>query len=386
VKNANLSGNFVKADSVVAGAGIMGVFTALYLARKGQAVILLDKGPIFRAATGRTGGGVRQQYRHPAETPLSMASVKIWANLSEDLGMDIEYRRTGNLKLVRNEEEAVDAKERVQRENAQGLEVFWWEEKDVREYLPILNPDLPIQGGTFCPSDGTANALLLAGAMHKALQEAGVQLRTHEPAKKILVSDGNAIGIETDRNRYLADTVINTAGAWAQELIRTVGLDVPLFYRKSQIVVTEPVSPVFPCFISFEHGYCRQAASGNLHLGVRGYPVQNKNTDISYQAFTDVGQGYIQYFPFIGRILLIRGFAGITTWSPDHIPIIDRVPEFNNLFIAAGFSGHGFCLGPIVGKLLAEWTVDGKASMDLSAFSWSRFSNSKDITRETSYE
>jgi sarcosine oxidase, subunit beta len=375
VKNTNLSGSFLNADTVIAGAGIMGVFTALYLARKGQSVILLDKGPIFRAATGRTGGGVRQQYRHAAETSLSMESVKIWADLSDDLGMDIEYRRTGNLKLVRKEEEVSEVKKRVQREKAQGLEVFWWEEKDVRDYLPVLNPDLAIQGGTFCPSDGTANALLLAGATRKALQEAGVRLRTHEPARRILVSDGHAIGIETDGSRYLADTVVNTAGAWAQDLIKTVGLDIPLIYRKSQIVVTEPLPRVIPCFISFEHGYCRQAVNGNLHLGVRGYPVQNKNTDISPQAFTDVGVGYIEYFPFLRRTLLIRGFAGITTWSPDHIPIIDRAPGFKNLFIAAGFSGHGFCLGPIVGKLLAEWIINGGTSMDLSAFSWSRFSN-----------
>jgi len=375
VKNTNLSGRFLKADTVVAGAGIMGVFTALYLARKGQSVILLDKGPIFRAATGRTGGGVRQQYRQPVETPLSMEAVKIWADLREDLDSDIEYRQAGNLKLLRNEEETAEAKNRVKRENAQGLEVFWWEEKDVRDYLPVLNPNLPIQGATFCPSDGTANALLLAGAMRRALRETGVQLRTHEPAKRILISDGHVIGIETDRNRYLADTVVNTAGAWAQELIKTAGLDIPLIYRKSQIIVTEPVPPVLPCFISFEHGYCRQAVNGNLHLGVRGYPVQDKNTDISSQAFTDIGEGYTQYFPFLRQTLLIRGFAGITTWSPDHIPIIDQAPGYDNLFIAAGFSGHGFCLGPIVGKLLSEWIVDGGTSMDLSAFSWSRFSN-----------
>jgi glycine/D-amino acid oxidase-like deaminating enzyme len=90
-------------------------------------------------------------------------------------------------------------------------------------------------------------------------------------------------------------------------------------------------------------------------------------------SFEEVETHFPVAFPFLANVQIIRAFAGITTWTPDGVPILDRVPGIPGLWVASGFSGHGFCLGPVVGKLLSEWIADGSPSMDISAFAWSRF-------------
>ena len=91
---------------------------------------------------------------------------------------------------------------------------------------------------------------------------------------------------------------------------------------------------------------------GNLHLGVRGEPLQNYDKELTFGALAHAGRHFPRVFPFIRKLNVIRGFTGITTWPPDAIPIIDRAPGIDGLYLATGFSGHGFCMGPIVGRLL----------------------------------
>jgi sarcosine oxidase subunit beta len=168
---------------------------------------------------------------------------------------------------------------------------------------------------------------------------------------------------------------VNAAGPWARKLLQVIGLDFPVTFRKSQILVTEPLSPVIREFVSFDKGYLRQAKDGNLHLGVRGIPIVELETSQTMSSFEDVGAHFPEAFPFLANVQIIRAFAGITTWTADGIPILDVVPGVSGLWVASGFSGHGFCLGPVVGKLLTEWIIDGRPSMDMSAFRWSRFYN-----------
>ena len=364
---------YIDADAVVIGGGIAGSFTALRLAQKGLSVRLLEQGPLFREASGRNGGGVRQQFRNPAEIPLAMESVKIWAGLAEELGSNLEYRRQGSLRLLRSQEELDFARMRVKREHALGLEVDLLTPDQVRDRVPSLSPEMKLLGGTLCPSDGTANPLLMGQALEPALKRAGVHLHLHEPVEGLTVENGRALATRTKQGRYRADSFVIAAGPWSLGMCRGLGLDYPVAIRKTQLLITEAVSPVITGFISFDEGYLRQALDGNLHLGVRGEPLQAFDKELTFGALVHAGLHFPQVFPFIRKLQVIRGFTGITTWPPDGIPIIDRAPGIDGLYLATGFSGHGFCMGPIVGRLLTEWITDGRPSMDLADFAWNRF-------------
>ena len=101
------------------------------------------------------------------------------------------------------------------------------------------------------------------------------------------------------------------------------------------------------------------------------------NKSVDFNTFVNLGRRIPVYLPFLRNVRIIRAFSGIIHTTPDKIPILDKVPGFDNFFITAGFSGHGFAIGPIVGKLMAEWIADGKSSMDLSEFRWGRFEDDK---------
>lgn len=363
----------VESEVVVVGAGLVGAFTALRLAQKGKTVCLVEKGLMGREASGRAGGGVRQQFRDPNETPLAMEAIKIWSGMADELGRDVEYRRHGSLRLIQSEKDEESARIRLVRERKAGLEVIWLSPQEIRERLPNLAPDLELVGGTLCPTDGTANPLLLVRSVFRAVVRAGVAVCLNEPVNRFVASGGRVTAALTDRTEYRGSVIVNTAGAWARDLCRTVGLDFPVVFRKSQIVLTEVLPPMITGFVSFENGYVRQALAGNLHLGVRGQPTERLENTSTYQALMDAGRTFPVVFPFMRRVNLIRGFAGITTWPPDQIPIIDRAPGLDGLYLAAGFSGHGFCLAPLVGRLLAEWIADDRPLLDLSAFAWARF-------------
>ena len=365
--------DYFESDVVVIGAGIAGTFTALRLAQKGRSVRLLEQGALFREASGRNGGGVRQQFRDPAEIPLAREAVKIWAGLGEELGQDLEYRRQGSLRLIRSREDLDLSRKRVAREKTMGLKVDLLGPEAVRERVPGLAPELNLLGATHCASDGTANPLLMGQALTPALKAAGVDLRLNQPVQRLVARGGRVVAAQTNGSEYRAAAFVNAAGPWSRKLCHTVGLSYPVSIRKSQLLVTEPVPPVIPGFISFDNGYIRQAVDGNLHLGVRGEPLAQIEKNLTFQALVDAGRNFPQVFPFIRRLHIIRGFTGITAWPPDGIPIIDEGPGLEGFYLATGFSGHGFCLGPIVGQLLAEWIVDGRSSLDLSAFAWIRF-------------
>lgn len=363
----------VDCDVLVIGGGITGCFIALRLGQKGLKVCLADKGSLFREASGRSGGGVRQQFRNMAELPLAMESVRLWQGLADELGEDIEYYQGGSLRLHRTRQLHEEDTARVERERAQGLEVYLLTPQQLRGRLPLLSGDIELWGGTFCPSDGTANPLLLGRALAHALLRAGIAVYHHEEIQTLEAAGGRLSGVRGARHYFRCPVAVNAAGAWTHKLFQAIGLDFPVTFRKSQILVTEPLSPVIREFVSFDNGYLRQARDGNLHLGVRGIPAVELETSQTMSSFENVGRDFPEVFPFMANIQIIRGFAGITTWTADGIPILDKVPGIAGLWVASGFSGHGFCLGPVVGKLFGEWITDGRPSLDLSAFAWSRF-------------
>ena len=156
-----------------------------------------------------------------------------------------------------------------------------------------------------------------------------------------------------------------------------MGLVFPVHVKRSQLMVTEPIPPVFTEFVSADQCSCyfRQALSGGMHIGIPSAPIEDHNKTTSYDAFKIAGQSCIMLFPFLEKVNIVHSWAGLTNWTPDAVCIVDKAPNMAGFYLTAGHSGHGFCLGPITGRLLAEWIVDGAPSMDLSAVRWTRFND-----------
>ena len=364
---------YKEANAVVVGGGITGCSIAYELAKRSQSVVLLEKNAVGQEASGRNAGSVRQQIRNPAELPLAMAAVAIWKNLESELDWDLEYRQNGHLRLIETEEELDRARKGLEREQQAGLEVQFLDPAETRSFVPALSRDLNIFGATYCPSDGTANPLVVTKAIARAAIRSGVQINEYTPLKELKVESGRVVAAIAGETEYRAGVFINAAGPWARSLCNQVGLDFPVDIKKTQILVTEAFPPLIKGHISFDTGYVNQTPSGGIVIGIRSIPTQNFDKSTTLQAFFTAGKHFPPVVPLLKRVKIVRSWAGITHWTPDAIPVIDKAPGLDGLFLAAGFSGHGFCLGPIVGKLMAEWIVDGKPSIDLKSFSWNRF-------------
>ena len=364
-----------EADVIIIGGGIMGCSVAYRLAAKGQAVIVLEKGRAGEEASGRNDGGVRQQNRDPAELPLAMEAIKIWADMKDELDWDVGYRRGGNLRLFFTDKECEISHSSLERERKIGLEAEILSPQETRSLAPTLSENAGFLGGKYCPTDGTANPLLVTKAIAQAARRTGVEIREHEPVTGLKVEVERVVAAFTDVGEYRGSVFLNAAGPWARKICNWIGLDYPISVKRAQALVTETLPPLVQQFIGFSVGNIRQTLEGQIHFGISSQPVEDFDKRTTLEPFIIFGQRPFKLFPFLRSVNIVRSWSGITSWTPDEIPILDKAPNLENFFLTAGFSGHGFCLGPIVGKQMAEWIVDGKSSMELSPFRWTRFND-----------
>jgi sarcosine oxidase subunit beta len=367
------------AEVVIVGGGIVGCAAAYYLARRGRKVILLEKSVIGGEASGRNGGGVRAQCRDRRERPLAIASVKLWVRLEAELGFDVEYVQGGNIRMATNEERMAMLRIEGEEEAADGLAVEMWDAEELRRRAPYLS-DVFI-GAKYCPTDGTANPILASRAFGWAARRAGVTLLTRTEAVNIGTQSGRVTFV-TGRDRdgdilVEAPWVIHAGGPWTPQLSRTLGVAVPIEPARSVVAITQRMPFLFREFISSHDlgAYCRQAREGHVHIGGVGTPGKTFDQTMPAPSVAQLAQGAARIVPALRGANILRTWAGTLEMTPDKVPIIDLVDGVRGYILASGFSGHGFCLGPIAGKLLSEMIVDGAPSLPLHAFRLARFAD-----------
>jgi len=371
----------MEAEVVIIGAGITGSSLAWELAKRGKSVIVLEKNEIGREASGRNAGGVRAQNRDKKELLLAMESIKIWEalkdELQKELTVDIEYRQDGNIHLI-FEEEVDYYFDMIKWERAHGLNVEFLNRDDVFKLLPNLSPGLRFIGATYCPTDGTANPLMVTKAIAKMAKRLGAKFLTRTPAASIITKGGLVAGVTTPESNIRSQTVVLAAGPWSIGILKTVGVDFPITPHKTSMFVTERVLPILRGeFIEYGvNFYMRQAVAGNIHFGVRDKPwFDLDDYSVPLYAFFEDIQILCEIFPVLKKIRILRAWTGFTAWPGDGVPVIDVIPSLGELYIAAGFSGHGFCLGPVIGQMLAEWIGGKPQPRDLISFNFNRLKN-----------
>ena len=365
------------AEVVVVGGGIVGCAAAYYLAGRDKKVILLEKSVIGGEASGRNGGGVRAQCRDRRERPLALASIKLWVGLEKDLGFDVEYVQGGNIRMATNEERMAALRGEAGEELADGLAVEMWDRDELRRRAPYLSE--VFIGAKYCPIDGAANPILASRAYGWAAKRAGVTLFTRTEAVNIGVQGGRVTSV-TARDKdgdVLVETpwVIHAGGPWTPQLSRTLGIHVPIEPARSVIAITQRMPFLFREFVSSHDlgAYCRQAREGQVHIGGVGTPGKTFDQTMPAASVALLARGAAQVVPALRGASILRTWAGTLENTPDKVPIISPVEGITGYILAAGFSGHGFCLGPIAGKLLSELIVDGQPSLPLHEFRLSRF-------------
>ena len=366
---------------VIVGGGITGCAAAAELARAGHQVTLIEKSRIAAMASGWTLGGVRQSGRHPAELPLARAAVDLWSRLRETVGVGVEYRRGGNLRLARNAAEVDVIRTLVDDHREQGLDLaFLPDNASIREVAPAISRD--VLAASLCLTDGHANPMMATMAFADDARRNGARIVEGFAARALKVKAGRVAGAESDDETFDADCVIVAAGVNTPALVAPLGLELPLALKIVHVVLSEPLAPTLAQVFGVANADCagRQQADGRLR-----YTSGAEDWDGDPAAWTDaalapterdvrrVVERVAQIVPIAGTTRVAKSWGGLIDLTPDALPVIDA--PLPGLVVAAGFSGHGFCLGPVSGQLCADLALGRAARHDLSAFRLDRFFN-----------
>ncbi len=388
-----------KAEIVIIGAGVVGASIAYHLTERGAKDVLILEREAQQGfgSTGKATGGVRAQFETEINIKMSLYSLDFLANC----GFDCGYEPRGYLFFATDESQFEYLKRNVETQKSLGVkDVEVVDSKQIKEICPILNCE-DIVGGSFGANDGFVNPLaIMRGFTSKALEN-GAKIEFDTKILSIETENGKVKAVETTRGRIECEKIVLATGAWAKNLAKTAGIDLPVEPQKRQIVWarSEKTLPeTLPMVIDIGSGFHFRPARDFLDLS-----ANSDNTEILF-AYPDVeepnsfdtnfDESFIEKvyqrakhrspYLFETKVIKEKCRAGLYENTPDHHAILGDC-EIEGLYFANGFSGHGVMHSPATGKALSEIILVGNAKfLDVSCLSFERFAKGE-LLHETAF-
>jgi glycine/D-amino acid oxidase-like deaminating enzyme len=417
-----------RADAVVIGGGIIGIFAAYYLARRGLSVAVVEKGRIGAEQSSRNWGWCRQQNRDARELPMATKSLELWEQFAADTGKDTGFKRCGLLYL--SDDEAQIAGWARWREYAKttGVTTHMLSAREASERGRATGRAW--KGGVFSPSDGTADPAEAAPAVAAAIMKLGGTVHQGCAARGIELEGGRVGGVVTEAGTIKTRTAVLAGGAWASSFCHQLGLRFPLATVRQSIVRLSPVEQQLPAALAGPRVAVTRRPDGHYVLAISGrgrldptpqllrfaphfVPMFAKRwRNVFPGGLEGIRWGHetrarwrldaptpmerarvldpkpdpagvrethrraLDLLPALREARIANTWAGYIDSTPDGVPGIGEVPQVPGFIVAAGFSGHGFGIGPGAGHLIADLVSGDKPIFDPAPFNPSRFSKS----------
>ncbi len=340
----------------------MGVPTAMFLAERGVKTLVVDRNASpGQGENKRAIGGIRATHSDPAKIICCKRSLGIFSSWKEKHGDDIEWLKGGYLFPVYREADEKALKSILPIQKRYGLEIDFIGPEEIPKIMPGINPQGLI-GGTWSPDDGSASPLRSTNAFYHRARALGAEFRFREPIRRVLVKDGKAAGIETDKGVYHAPVVVDAAGPYSKDLCRTAGVDIPVVPDSHEAAITEPVQTFFQCMVvdlrpgpASKNYYFYQNRLGQVVFCITPDPLIVGTDKKETSTFLpQVGARMVQLVPRLKNIRVRRVWRGLYPMSPDGSPLVGRSREVEGLVHATGMCGQGFMLGPGTGEIVAR--------------------------------
>ncbi|MCE1236282.1 MAG: FAD-binding oxidoreductase [Hyphomicrobiales bacterium] len=372
----------------IVGAGIVGVSTAFFLARAGVGVRLLEAHAPAAAATGAADGAVSVASKRPgAMMNAALAGIALYRELAAQGVLDGGFVSRSTFLVAVGAAEAAVLDGHAEALASAGVEVVRHPTSALARLAPALSPEA--EGAIEVRGEGHAIGYDVVRRLIRAAEltvERGVTVRN-----LVQSSDGGLVGLDTDRGRIEADAVVIAAGGGSAELL---GLDGVLRPRRGQLLVTErapALNAALPGAIMSARYLLSKASAKGAPVSPRGYglvidPLRTgqflvggtRENDATrpiadVEAIGHVLADAVAMVPGLAKLRLLRAFAGLRTAVVDGLPLIGRAPGGDGVFVATGFEGDGICLGPVMGRTIADALLGRPATLDLSPFDPGRF-------------
>jgi glycine/D-amino acid oxidase-like deaminating enzyme len=420
-------------DIVIIGGGIIGVMTAWYLAKAGKRVVLCEKGRIAGEQSSRNWGWIRQQGRDPAELPIMIEANRIWQTLTHECGEDLGFRQTGVLYLANTAKDMASFEGWLPHAKVHQLDTKMLGAAEISSMFPDAKANW--QGGIWTASDGRAEPSLAVPALARALVRMGVVVIEECAVRTLDISNGKITGVVTENGRITCNHAVLAGGAWSSLFLRNHGVSIPQLSVRSTVVATTAMPDFFSGDAADNNFAFRRREDGgytialgsqhDLFVGpdafrnvskfipqLKASPFGTHYKSIAPKHFPDAWSTkrswsandispfenmrvlnpapniksvrkmlahFAKAFPNLGQPQIKTAWAGMIDTMPDVVPIIDHAPNISGLTIATGMSGHGFGIGPGIGRVVADFVLANAPKHDLSRFRFSRFSDGTKI-------
>ncbi len=359
-------------DVIIIGAGSVGAPSAFFMAQRGLKVLVLDRVPsVGQGSNKKAIGGIRATHSDPAKIQVCLRSIEIFSSWKETFGDEIEWYKGGYCFVAYREQEERTLKTLLATQKSFGLNIDWYDKQDLLKIVPDLNTDRLI-GGTLSPDDGNASPLLATHAFYTQAIKCGAEFHFNEPVLEILTMGGKVVGVKTQVGIYTADTIINAAGAYANEIGKMVGEEIPVKPDSHESAITEAVSRFFdPMIVDIRpvpgssNFYFYQHLTGQIVFCLTPDPPiygfdQRETSDF----LPMITRRMVEVMPRLQNIRVRRTWRGLYPMTPDGNPLVGWSKETGGFLLAVGLCGQGFMLGPGLGELLSRVVCSKETSQD----------------------
>jgi glycine/D-amino acid oxidase-like deaminating enzyme len=413
------------ADVVVIGGGIAGICTAYYLAKRGVRVVVCEKGRVAGEQSSRNWGWIRKQGRDPGELALMIESLRRWHEIVPTLDEDIGFKIGGVTYLAESEQELAERESWLQHARPYQLDSHMIGAAEVARMLG--RDDRHFVGALYTPSDARAEPWKAVPAIARAARAAGAEIHEATAVRTIEREAGRVSGVVTERGTIRCAQVVVAGGVWSRPFVENIGLALPQLGVKSSVLRTTAAPRTSESTFGAKGAAIRPRADGGFTIARSGAatfdiipaafrhfraftPILARNWRIMTFRFgkpffdalgsrrwqpdqmspfeavrvlhpepdrrllDDVMAKARVLYPFLAEAKPAQQWAGIIDTTPDELPVLGPVAALPGLFLATGFSGHGFGIGPGTGAVMAEIVTGGTPAVDLSALRYARFS------------
>jgi len=410
-------------DVAIVGGGIIGISSAYFLARAGIRVAVFEKSTLGCEQSSRNWGWVRTLGRDLPEVPLAIRSNEIWGEIQRQT--EVGFRRTGMVYLQENEADAIAHQKWIEAAKIYGLDAALLGSEAARKLLPDTTK--PWHGGMFSDSDGVAEPALATTAIAALAREAGAEIFEHCAVRGVEKSAGKVSALITEAGRVTTSTVLVAAGAWSRLFCGNLGANFPQLKVRGSVLRTTPIETGSVTAINGKDFTCRKRADGGYTVSQFGASMADVVPDsfrllryfmktwLANRSFVRVRFGkrffeelaqprhfsldvaspfekcrvldpypshvgtqqawsrLTEAFPVFQKARIAQSWAGYIDVTPDAMPVMDAVPDVPGLFLASGFSGHGFGIGPAAGEAMADLIQGTQTKADLRPFRYDRY-------------
>lgn len=419
-----------RADVVVIGGGVIGVCTALFIARAGQSVVLIEKGRIAGEQSSRNWGWIRQQGRDPDEIPIMLEANRLWHELAGQTNVDIGLKATGITYFASTAADMARYEAWLPHARANGLDSRLLSAAEVAGMYPEMAT--AFQGALVTPSDMRAEPWVAVPALAGIAAREGVRIVEGCAARCLDIAGGRIAGVVTESGRIAAPRVVLAGGAWSSLFLRNHAIAIPQLSVRENVAATEALPDVAQGAAADRKVAFRRRADGGYTLAppgapelfigpdafralpkyltqLRADPFGQRLLPAAPRGFPDAWgtrrrwsaddetpfeqmrvlnpapnmrkinrliRDFEAMFPGLQKVQLKAAWAGMIDTMPDIVPVVDHAP-IEGLVIGTGMSGHGFGIGPGMGRVLADMAMGRPVGHDLTRFELSRFSDGR---------